>query len=124
MTKSYGDAPRAGRDRRVEEHDAVPGQPLARRLREDRPAAEGQHAVVVRECLGDRILLERAEGGLTVVEEDLRDRLAGHGLDIGVGVAGRCVPGLGEQGPHGGLAGAHGADQDDPRAHLNLRVSR
>ena len=38
-------------------------------------------------------------------------------LDVGVGVAHRDAPALGQERGHGGLAGAHRADQHDARRH-------
>lgn len=74
---------------------------------------------------GDGPALQGTEVLLALVVEDLRDRLAGLGDDVRVGVpVGGAEPG-GEQFADGGLADAHRADEDDQgAAHRIWRWSR
>jgi hypothetical protein len=83
---------------------------------------------VSRQGLDDGSPLEPAEVLLAVVDEDLRDRLAGGRRDVVVGVAHGAAPALGEQAGHRRLAGTHRPDQHHARTargrHANLRVDR
>ena len=71
------------------------------------PRAVGRPAV---EQLERHPLLDRPERGLPVGGEDLRDRLAGAALDLGVGVDRDPARRLRERLRRGRLAGAHEAD--------------
>ena len=62
---------------------------------------------------GDDPPLAVAEIGLAVDREDVRDRHAGRGLDLVVGVAERQVEPLREPAADGALSGAHQADEHD-----------
>jgi hypothetical protein len=74
-----------------------------------------QDAVVLRERRAHRALLDGAEGGLALVDEDVGDGPALGGDDVVVGVPVADPQPLGQQLPHRGLAHAHGADQHDDR---------
>ena len=74
-----------------------------------------------------RPLLDGAEGGLALVDEDVGDAAALLGHDVLVGVPESAAQPFGQQRAHGRLADAHRADQDDPRtatAHRTTRFSR
>jgi hypothetical protein len=63
----------------------------------------------------DRLLLERTEGRLPFLAEDLRNRLARRGLDEVVGVDAAELTG------GGGLARAHEADDRDVLLQIRSR---
>jgi hypothetical protein len=110
----------------LEEHHGVAGEQVAGARVEDRPTAQRQHPVVGGERLGDGLALEVPEVRLTRVHEDVRDRPALQRLDVGVGVAHRHAPGVGQQGADRRLAGTHRTHQHDSwsHGHRNLSVSR
>src|SRR5690606_26430326 len=101
----------------VEEHHRVVGQPLARRFRQHCSAAEGVDPGVLRQAVGDHLLLQLAEAGLTVLGEDIRDRLARQLFHFGVGVDEFHPQALGQQGSDGALARPRRADDHGTRAH-------
>jgi hypothetical protein len=76
-------------------------------------AAGRQHQPVPGGELGDDLLLALAEAGLAFLLEDEGDVHAGALLDLVVGVGERHAAQLGQPPAHGGLARAHGADQED-----------
>ena len=82
---------------------------------EHRAAAEGQHARVRAQRLDHGGALEQPEPVLALVDEDLRDLLAGGRLDVVVGVADLDAPPGREQPADGGLAGPHRPDQHHAR---------
>ena len=91
------------------------------------PATQREDALVLRERLRDRGGLEGSEVLLTGLHEDVGDGAALGRLDVGVGVADREPPRVGQQRSDGGLARAHRADEHDlgaGLAHRNLSVSR
>ncbi len=67
-------------------------------------AAGGQHMRRLVQQPGDHPALAVAEGRLAHLGEDLGDRAAGRGLDLGVGVAERQVQGGGQAAADAGLA--------------------
>jgi ATP-dependent Clp protease ATP-binding subunit ClpC len=110
-------------DRQVD--DRVPGEQFTGALVEDRAAAEREHAGELRERRGDDRTLQGPERVLAVVDEDLRDRFAGLGLDQRVGVRERDAEQAGDQLADGGLAGPGSADEDGDRSHQRItRLSR
>ncbi len=116
-------------DRLVDVHrqvdDPVAGQEPAGRPVEHGTAAERENARMLGDRVPDRPALQGAEPLLALVEEDLRDRLAGRGHDVRVGVAIRGPEPVGEQFAHGRLTDPHRADQDDQRgAHRIWRWER
>jgi hypothetical protein len=71
------------------------------------------------------IALQSPEGVFAVVEEDVRDGLAGELLDVVVGVAEGNAEAFGGEATDGGLAGAGGPDEDeDRRGHRMVRLLR
>jgi hypothetical protein len=102
------------------------GQQGAGVLVEDRAAAEREDAVVLGERPPHGGLLDRPEGRLALVDEDLGDGPALLGDDVVVGVPVAHAEPLGEQLSDGGLAHPHRADQHDQRhrAHRTTRLSR
>ena len=78
-----------------------------------RAAARGDHhAVKTREAL-DRLLFAQPEPRLALFLEDEGDVDARSGLDVRVAVVEGESQQAREMAAHGGLAGAHGADQED-----------
>ncbi len=71
------------------------------------------------ERLRDGVALELTEVLLTVLDEDVGDRLPGCLLDVEIGVPHGQRPQGTQTLGNGGLPGPHGAHQDDARAHLN-----
>ena len=72
-----------------------------------------------------RPLLDHAEGGLTLVDEDLGDGPTLLGDDVIISVPVGDPQPLGQQEPNGGLAHTHRTDQDHQRAaHRMARLSR
>ena len=65
------------------------------------------------ERAADRVALQGAEALFAVVVEDVGNGLAGHRLDVGVGVAERHPEPIGDQPADGGLACAGRTDQDE-----------
>ena len=82
---------------------------LPRLLGEHRPAAERDHRRRPGEGLGDDLLLEAAELGLSALEE-LRDGPV-QPLDLGVGVHEGPGRALGDLAPDRRLPGPHEADE-------------
>ena len=100
-------------------------QQLAGHGGQDGPSPEAQHPRVLRHRCCDSGPLELAERLFAVVEEKLRDALAGTCLDVGVGVTERHLPALRQQPADGGLASTGGPDQDGPGpGHRIVRVDR
>ncbi len=81
-----------------------------------RAAAEREHHVGAAQQVGDHLVLQRAERGLAIGREDLRDAPARAGLDHVVAVKERHAQRAREQAAHGGLARAH-----EPREHDHAR---
>ena len=86
-----------------------------------RSPTERQHAVVLGHRAGHLGPLERPEGRLAVLDEDVGDRAALRGLDGGVGVVQRHPQQLGQRGPHGALARPGRPDEHDAR-HQSSQV--
>ena len=105
-TVASPDALPAGLDVDVEPDRQRVGERVLHGRRGNRAAAEREH---------DRLLLERAEGGLPLLAEDLRDRLARRRLDEVVGVGAAELAGC------GGLARAHEADDRDVLLQIRSR---
>jgi len=78
---------------------------------EDRAAAEGEHAAVLAQRAGRGFAFELAEGRLALLDEDVADRLARGGGDVGVGLAEAGAEAFGQQRAHRGLARAGRADE-------------
>ena len=77
-----------------------------------RSSAEGQHAGVLRQGAGDGRLLQRAEVRLPLGDEQIGDRAAGSGLDVGVGVPEGDAERPRHRRPDGGLARRRRTDED------------
>jgi hypothetical protein len=107
----------------------VAGQQLPGLFVGDRAAAQRHHAVVVQRPLHHRAL-ERPEGLLAVLDEDVADRLAGDRGHLVVGVQEADVQPVREQRADAGLAGTRWPDEDRHRPAVRLarhgrsRVSR
>ncbi len=97
--------PQEGHRRRREQ---LPGQRVL-----DRATAEREHDVGAVKQVRDHLVLKGAEGGLSVVGEDLPDGLARPLFDHLVAVGERNAELRGEQAPHRRLARAHEPDEDD-----------
>ena len=106
----------------VEEHDVVPREPLPCAVVQYGAAAECQDTVVLVESCRHGDTLELAKGRLAIVDEDVPDRLAGRGFDVGIDVPEPDAEALGEQPANRRLAGSRRTDQDDPRAHWTART--
>ena len=96
---------------------AVAGEPLPGGRGQHRAAAEGQHAVVPGERAGDRLLLQRPEVLLAGVDEQVGDRGAGGGLDVGVGVPERQTQRGRDRCPDRRLARGRRPHEGQGRAH-------
>ena len=107
-------------ERAVASPDALPTgvdvdvEPDRQRVGERVPHGRRCHCAAA-ECEHDRLLLERAEGGLPLLAEDLRDRLARRRLDEMVGVCAAELAGC------SGLARAHEADDRDVLLQIRSR---
>ncbi len=77
-----------------EEHHGVALEQGPGRRIEDRSPTQSEHPVVRVECGRDDLALQRAEGNLAVVDEDLLHRLAGPRLDRVVAVEESDVEGV------------------------------
>src|SRR4051812_13335597 len=113
--RRHPDALRGIRESDGQERDVVRSKSSARLLVQHSTASEAQDAAVLVERTVDGLRLERAEGFLTIVEEDVSHGLAGLGLDVGVCVAEADAEALGDQLPDRRLACTWWSDQDDDR---------
>src|SRR6202041_3877882 len=86
----------------------------------DRAAAQGEYAVVLAQRAGRGFAFELAEGRLALLDEDVADRLARAGGDVGVGLTEAGAEAFGQQRAHGGLARAGRADEHDHRRHQEI----
>ena len=102
----------------VEQHrEGARRERRARALGEDGPAAERHDdGLAVAEHVVDGRLLERAEGGLPVVLEELRDRPARAGLQLAVEIDEAPPEPCGGLAPEGRLARAHEPRERDVTA--------
>ena len=101
----------------VEEYDGLRRQSLPRAGVEDRAAAQGQDAVVLVQGGEHRVVLQRAERLLAVVDEQRGNGGPGGRLDVGVRVPEGHTETLGDQTTDGGLAGAGRAHEHETRGH-------
>ncbi len=90
-------------------------QARPRLVGENRPAAKGQHAGVLRQRLEHRCSFELAEVRLSVLEEDVRDAPARSPFYVGVGVAEQQSGRPGDGRTDRRLAGTGRADEHDGR---------
>src|SRR4029079_3109521 len=104
-----------------QEDDALAGQERAGPRVAHRAPAQREHAGVGGEGVDDGGALPRPELLLALVDEDVLHGLAGHRLDVLVGVAEADPPCLGEQAADRGLARPHGPHQHHPWAHWVAR---
>jgi hypothetical protein len=96
----------------------------AGRLLGDRPTAEGQHAGVLGQGVGDRRRLQCTEPLLPLLHEDVGDGAPGDRLDVVVGVAEPHPQGGGDRRAHRGLPRRRRTDEDQDRTAARVHRYR